>query len=271
MEITSTQNPRIKQVVKLQENSRERKKTGLFVAEGVRECSIALQAGFNPTEIYICEKIYKPDNRYPITIPNTAFTVAPEVYEKIAYRSKVEGIVVVFESKFKKIEDIKFADNSLILVIEKVEKPGNLGAIFRTADAAGVSAVIVCDPASDPYNPNAIRSSLGCILSVPWVVTDSKQAIDWLKKNGIKIIASTPDTNSIYSKTDLTGSCAMVMGAEDEGLSPIWFNESDTLVRIPMQGKIDSLNVSVSAAVLLFEAVRQRGMNECTSTSSVCN
>ncbi len=260
MEITSTQNPRIKQVVKLQENSRERKKTGLFVVEGIRECSIAMQAGFIASEVYVCEEIYKPDNHYPIQIPNSAFTVTAEVYEKIAYRSGVEGIVVVFESKFKNIEELNIADSSLILVIEKVEKPGNLGAIFRTADAAGVSAVIVCDPASDPYNPNAIRSSLGCILSVPWVVTDSKQAIDWLKKNQIKIISSTPDTDKIYTKTDFTGRCAIVMGAEDDGLSGIWFNESDTLVRIPMLGRIDSLNVSVSAAVLLFEAVRQRGM-----------
>jgi TrmH family RNA methyltransferase len=258
MDITSTQNPRVKQVVKLQQNARERKETGMFVSEGIRECSIALQSGYEPHEIYICEEIYKPDPLYPIPTKDSAFTVTPEVYAKIAYRSGVEGIVIVFKSRFAEINNIQFDRNSLILVLEKVEKPGNLGAIFRTADAAGVSAVLLCDPACDPYNPNAIRSSLGCIFGVPWVITDSGAAIKWLKGNGIRIVSSTPDTSKVYSHENLSGQIAIVMGAEDTGLSPLWLSQSDSLVRIPMLGRIDSLNVSVSAAILLFEAQRQR-------------
>lgn len=260
MEITSTQNPRIKQVVKLQQNARERKLTGLFVVEGVRECSIALKAGFEPVEVYFCKEIYKPDPQYPIVINDSSFSVSPEVYSKMAYRSGVEGVVIVFKSKYAGLSDLKIEKSSLILVLEKVEKPGNLGAIFRTADAAGVTAVLVCDPACDPYNSNAIRSSLGCIFGVPWVISDSKTVIEWLKERNVRIISSTPDTETIYTHENLSGLCAIVMGAEDTGLSPLWLSLSDCLVRIPMMGRIDSLNVSVSTAILLFEAQRQRGL-----------
>jgi TrmH family RNA methyltransferase len=178
----------------------------------------------------------------------------------MAYRSGVEGIIIVFKSKYEGLNNIKIDKSSLILVLEKVEKPGNLGAIFRTADAAGVSEVLVCDPACDPYNPNAIRSSLGCIFGVPWAISDSKTVIEWLIKRNIRIISSTPDTETIYTHENLSGLCAIVMGAEDKGLSPIWLTHSDSLVRIPMMGRIDSLNVSVSAAILLFEAQRQRSL-----------
>jgi len=265
MEIKSTQNPRIKQVVKLQQNARERKEKGLFVVEGIRECCIAINSGYAPCEVYLCNEIYKPDSFYSIRIDEfpkeIIFQVSSEVYSKMAYRSSVEGIIIVFHSKFNNLHNLTLDESCLLLVLEKVEKPGNLGAIFRTADAAGVSAVLVCDPASDPFNPNTIRSSLGCIFSVPWVITDSEEAIGWLREESIKIISSTPEASKIYTGASFTGKCAVVMGAEDKGLSHCWLNKSDVLVRIPMLGRIDSLNVSVSAAVLLFEAQRQRA--EC--------
>jgi TrmH family RNA methyltransferase len=220
-----------------------------------------MQANYLITELFICPDIYRPDAEYPIDNAGKGlmvFNVTKEVYEKMAYRGSVEGIIGVATVKYESIESLPFPINPLYLVLEKVEKPGNLGAIFRSADAAGVTAVFICDPACDPYNPNAIRSSLGCIFSVQWFIATDRETLEWFKKNSITIIATTPSANENYFKVDLKTPCAIVMGAEDVGLSNFWLKNSDHQVAIPMQGRIDSLNVSVSAAVMLFESQRQR-------------
>lgn len=260
MEISSVQNPRVKQIVKLQEHSRERRKLGLFVVEGVREVSLAMQSHFQLESLYVCPDIYNPDPMYPVDFKQSnVFEVNQVVYEKIAYRSSVEGIVGVFKIPEKKLESFQMPENPLILVLEQVEKPGNLGAVFRTADAANVSAIIVSDPACDLYNPNLIRASLGCAFTVPAFVCSNQEAMGWLNKRNIQIFASTPAASKNYFQCDFSKPTAIVMGAEDKGLSHQWLeNAHTTPVVIPMQGHIDSLNVSVAAAILVFETVKQR-------------
>lgn len=262
MEITSVQNPKVKQVVRLQQNARERRELNVFVVEGVREFSLAQRAGYKLISVFICFNIYTADSNYPIELAENElekqFEVSREVYSKMAYRDGVEGIIGVFESQLIGLSQLPETANPLILVLEKVEKPGNLGAIFRTADAAGVNAVIICDAACEPFNPNAIRSSVGCVFSVPWAICSGNDAISWLRQNKISIFSSTPAGKSEYFGVDFTAPSAIVMGAEDSGLSLQWLKAADKTLLIPMQGSIDSLNVSVSAAVLLFEAVRQR-------------
>lgn len=262
MEITSVQNPKVKQVVRLQQNARERRESNVFVVEGVREFSLAQKAGYKLISVFICSNVYTSDCQYPIELPENEseklLEVSREVYSKMAYREGVEGIIGVFESQLLSLNQLPDTTNPLILVLEKVEKPGNLGAIFRTADAAGVTAVIICDAACDPFNPNAIRSSVGCVFSVPWTICSGSEAISWLRQKGISIFSSTPAGNVNYFDVNYTTPAAIVMGAEDIGLSPQWLNAADKTLQIPMLGNIDSLNVSVSTAVLLFEAVRQR-------------
>ncbi len=262
MEIISLQNPKVKEVNKLQQSSSYRKEQGLYVLEGVREFSLAQRSGYKPHMVFICSQIYLDDPNYPIYLSNVSvgslFYVSPEVYKKIAYRDGVEGIVGVFHMKRLDLESIAFTSNPLFLVLEKVEKPGNLGAIFRTADAAGVSAVFLCDMACDPYNPNAIRSSLGCIFTVPWLQVSNSDLLHWLKTKSINVVSSTPIAQKSHFHANLNLPCAIVMGAEDKGLSPFWLTNAHETIVIPMQGEIDSLNVSVATAILLFEALRQR-------------
>jgi len=262
MEIISLQNPKVKEVGKLQQSSRYRKEQGLFVLEGVREFSQAQKSGLILHMVFICSQIYKEDTNYPVYLSNVSvdrlFYVSPDVYKKMAYREGVEGIVGVFHMKLLGLEGIAVSGNPLFLVLEKVEKPGNLGAIFRTADAAGVSAVFLCDMACDPYNPNSIRSSLGCIFTIPWLQVSSNDLIQWFQSKSIKIVSSTPIAQKSYFQTNLNRPCAIVMGAEDKGLSPFWLTNAHETIVIPMQGEIDSLNVSVATAIILFEALRQR-------------
>jgi len=259
MDISSVQNPRVKLLVKLQEQSRERKKTGLFIVEGVREVSLAMQRHFQMDSLYICPEIFKPDARYPVSIEQSnVFEVTQAVYDKMAYRSAVEGVIGVFRMPQRSLNDFQLSANPLILVLEQVEKPGNLGAVFRTADAAKVSAIIVSDPACDLFNPNLIRASLGCAFTVPAFVCSNQEAIYWLKKNNIQIFASTPASTKHYYESDFTKPTAIVMGAEDKGLSNQWLEDVGIPIAIPMLGHIDSLNVSVATAILTFEAVKQR-------------
>lgn len=189
------------------------------------------------------------------------FEVSPEVYEKIAYRGSTEGVIAEVRTREMHLEDLELKENPLIMVLESVEKPGNLGAILRSADAAGADAVIVCDPLTDLFNPNLIRSSIGGIFSVPTVACSSEQAIRWLKANRIQILTAQLQDSSYYYDTDMRKGTAIVMGTEATGLTDIWREAADAHILIPMLGRLDSLNVSVSAAILLFEAVRQRSCN----------
>lgn len=255
--ITSMQNPKIKQLILLQQKSSERRKKGLFVVEGIRELQHCIESGFDIDTLFVCPELN--ENPLPEGLDSTrCVSVSKVIYEKIAYRGSTEGVIAEVKSRVLHLEDIPLKANPLICVLESVEKPGNLGAVLRSADAAGADAVIVCDPLTDLYNPNLIRSSLGGIFSVPCVACGSEECIDWLKKNGIRILTAQLQDSKLYYDTDMKGGTAIIMGTESTGLTPIWREAADAHIRIPMLGKLDSLNVSVSAAILLFEAVRQR-------------
>ena len=251
--ISSLQNQKIKDLVTLETKSRERRMRGIFAVEGRRETERALACGFQAVEIFCTDEHNIPQNTdCPV------YAVTDKVYGKIAYREGTEGIIAVMKEKNKAPEDLSLTANSLVLVLESVEKPGNLGAVLRTADAAGVDAVFICDPLTDLYNPNLIRASLGAIFSVPTVCCTSQEAFSVIKSAGLRILTAQLQDSELYYDTDMTCGTALVFGTEDKGLTDFWREKSDAKIRIPMAGLMDSLNVSVSAAILCFEAVRQR-------------
>ena len=254
-QITSLQNPKIKQLLLLQQKSSERRKTGLFVVEGQQELSHCQHAGYEIDTIFWCP-VLMPDFQCPANV--RCFEVSREVYEKVAYRGSTEGVIAEVRTKSLQLEDLKLGNHPLIVVLESVEKPGNLGAVLRSADASGVDAVVVCDPLTDLYNPNLIRSSVGAAFSVPCVACSSEACIAFLKQRNIKILTAQLQDSHLYYDTDMTCGTAIVMGTEHDGLTDQWRQAADAHIRIPMLGQIDSLNVSVSAAILMFEAVRQR-------------
>ena len=263
--ITSLQNPFLKEVAKLQQKAQERRKKGLFVAEGVREVSLALGSDTEPVNLIISAEIYQPDTEYPVSLekykPLIRYT-SREAYNKIAYRKNAEGIILIAKKFQTELESIALKSNPLLVVLESVEKPGNLGAILRTADAAGADAIVICDPQTDIFNPNVIRSSLGCVFTKPIAVCRSEEFLQWAAKKNIKTFIATLQSRSVYFEKDLTGPVAFVFGTEADGLSQLWYEKADEKIYIPMQGKSDSLNVSASVAVMLFEAQRQRLIRE---------
>ena len=255
--ITSAQNPKIKNLLLLQEKSRARKEQGLFVVEGRRELEHCIEAGFRVRTVFVCEEI--AHSAIPSAVEESRVIRVPEaLYRKIAYREGTEGIIAEVEMKSRGLEDLRLPENPLVVVLEAVEKPGNLGAVLRTADAAGVDAVIVADPLTDLYNPNLIRASIGAIFTVPTVAAPSADVISWLKANGIRILTAQLQDSSLYYDVDMKRGTAIVMGTESTGLTQPWRNAADAHIRIPMLGRLDSLNVSVSASILIYEAVRQR-------------
>ena len=266
--LSSTQNPKIKKLLALQQKSALRRETGLFVVEGRREIQQCIDAGYEIDTLYIRAK--ENEAVVPADLPadiNTCF-VSPHVYERIAYRESTEGVIAVVHTRSRTLEELSFKGNPLLMVLERVEKPGNLGAIMRSADAAGADAVIVCDPLTDLFNPNLIRASLGAVFSVPCVVCTSEECIRYLKENHIRILTAQLQDSSLYYDTDMIAHTAIVMGTESTGLTNVWREAADAHIRIPMNGRLDSLNVSVSAAVLLYEAVRQRLTSTGCSRSS---
>lgn len=248
--LTSPQNPKIKDLLNLETKSRERRARGLFVVEGRREYERAQAAGWQTETLFVREG--EPEAE------RADFLVSGRIYEKIACRGGTEGIVAVMRVQERRLADLPLSSSPLVLVLERVEKPGNLGAVLRSADAAGVDAVLVCDPLTDLYNPNLIRASLGALFSVPTVACSSQEAYDWLSAHGIAILTAQLQDSKLYYDTDMVRPTAIVFGAEDTGLSPFWRERADAHIRIPMAGAMDSLNVSVSAAILAYEAVRQR-------------
>ena len=260
--INSPANPHIKNILKLQANSRDRHSQNLFVIEGYREISRAIVSGIEIKELYVCrdldkqgrsEELSNKDNRMLI------FEVGKAAFSRIAYREGSDGLIALATPRNLRLNELKLGKDPLILILESVEKPGNLGAIMRTADAAGIDAVIVCDPLTDIYNPNAIRSGVGCIFTRQVVTCTSKEAIEWLNKKEINIFAAALTDNALkYYKMDFRGPTAIVMGTEATGLSREWLDKSAYQIIIPMKGIADSMNVSTSAAVLVFEAIRQR-------------
>ncbi|MCX6244506.1 MAG: RNA methyltransferase [Bacteroidetes bacterium] len=261
-QITSLQNPFIKNLLLLQEKPRARKEQDLFVIEGVREVRLAVTSGFKLTELVYCRELLAENELETlVSLPGVSFgltEVPPEVYNRLAYRKDQGGMMALAIPRRTGLEELKLNTNPLLLVLESVEKPGNLGALLRTADAANLDAVIICDPQTDIYNPNAIRSSIGCIFTIPVVTCTSQEAIAWLRSNRIRMFGTALSAIKFYHETDLTGPAAIIMGSEAFGLSSTWLDESDERIKIPMNGKIDSLNVSTSAAIVVFEALRQR-------------
>jgi TrmH family RNA methyltransferase len=285
--ITSLQNPRVKRLVRLRER-RERDAGGRFLVEGYREVRRALEKGVRPEEVYFSPDWFLGSNE-PALLEQARqagaqlFELSKEAFAKVAYRERPDGLLAVAPQWKRTLEDLNpivgrglptppssaaeagSGDPALqkdrapfLLVCESIEKPGNLGTILRSADAAGCDALILCDAVTDLFNPNVVRASTGVIFSVPVVVSDTATVHAWLKAKGIRTAATTPHTDNLYTRTDLRGPLAVVMGSEQYGLSEFWMKEADVLVRIPMAGQADSLNVAMATIITLFEAVRQR-------------
>jgi RNA methyltransferase, TrmH family len=260
--VTSMTNPGVKRVVKLR-NARARREAGLFVVEGFREVTRAVDSHVEIEELWVCPELFLGENEDELIARSgiEAIEVASDPFVKMSYRDRPEGLLAVCKQFDTSLERIELGVRPLVLVVESIEKPGNLGTMIRAAGAAGVDAVVVCDPATDVFNPNVVRSSIGTSLVVPVAVTDTDDAIEWLQGNGVTICAATPHTTTPVWDAPLGERVAIVVGSEQYGLSMPWLEASDVDVRIPMPGEvIDSLNAAASAAILLYEAVRQRSL-----------
>tara|TARA_R110000796_G_scaffold252631_1_gene389209 strand:- start:95088 stop:95897 length:810 start_codon:yes stop_codon:yes gene_type:complete len=264
-EISSLQNPLIKKVLVLKEKSRERKKTGEFILEGLRELQLAVKSNYTIQILFFNADIISEEkiNSSISTLKQTPelIKVSKEVYQKIAYRETTEGVLALVKSKSHLLSDLKFSNKKpLILVAEAPEKPGNIGALLRTADAAKLDAVIIANPKGDIYNPNIIRSSVGCVFTNTIAIGSSEEVINFLKKENISIYCAALTASEKYTKTNFSNASAIVVGTEATGLSEEWLSNSTQNIIIPMEGEIDSMNVSVSAAIVIFEAKRQRAL-----------
>ena len=264
LEITSPANPRIKQLVALRRR-RQREQSAVTLVEGVAEIRLALAAGVRPHALYYCPELSTAAAEAAEAVVAAAaqrgsevVRVSRQVFEKISYREGPDGLLAVVPPIADDLDHLQLSATPLVLVCAGLEKPGNLGAILRTADAAGVEAVIAADPVTDWGNPNVVRASKGTVFSVPVAAAPSQQVIDYLAASGLRIVAATPDARELVTQADLTGPTAIAVGAEQAGLSAQWLERADLRVRIPMFGRADSLNVSTSAAIITYEAVRQR-------------
>lgn len=253
--ITSTSNSKIKWVKSLHKNS-TRKAEGVFFIEGLKEIGFALDGGYLLHSLYLCPDILKSEA--PVQPGAEVYTLSKQCYEKIAYRESTEGVLAVFRAKHRTLDELTFDDNPLVLIAESIEKPGNLGAILRTADGSGVDAVIVCDPTVDIFNPNVIRASLGTVFTKQVTSATSAEVYDFLQKHEINIYGALLSYDSKnFTSADYKPATAFILGTEHDGLTQYW-QERCTPVQIPMRGENDSLNVSVAAAILAYEALRQR-------------
>jgi RNA methyltransferase, TrmH family len=273
--ITSLQNQRIKEVVKLARRS-IRDERRLTLVEGLREVRRALANGVIPVEAYLCPAVVNPADLAEFSrlqqllaeqFSVQCYEVTPEVFAKLAYREGSDGVLLVIPYLERRLDDLPLGTPPFLCVIEGVEKPGNLGAILRTADAAGVDGVIVCAGATDLHNPNVIRASLGTLFTVPVVEAPTPAAVNWLHGRGVQIVATTPIATQLYTDADLTGPVAVVMGSEASGLGEEWLAAATTQVAIPMLGVADSLNLATATALLLYEVVRQRAINPIKTES----
>ena len=261
--LTSLANPKVKHVVKLRQRS-HRDEAGQMLVEGYRECKRALDNAYQPEMLFFCEELYLKNLNEPEIVRQCQergaelYACSKAVFEKMAYRERPEGLLIVGPQCSRKLADLNLPAHALVVVAESIEKPGNLGTILRSADAAGVHAVIVCDRCTDVHNPNVVRASTGTLFSLPVVETSSAEALAWLRLNKINILAASPHAEKDYTDVDLRPGTAIVVGAEQYGLSSLWMKEADTKVRIPMHGQADSLNVATATTILMFEAVRQR-------------
>ena len=262
MELTSLQNPKVKRAFALRDR-RERDREGVTILEGYRELTRAHAAGIPIRETFFCREMFVGEHNDALLVTlrdagSAIYECSANVLRKIAYRERPEGLIAIAEMKRKGLDEIPAKPDGLYLVAETIEKPGNLGSILRSADAVGATAVIVCNKQTDIFNPNVIRASTGAIFSMPLAETTSEEALAWLRNLGIKTLAATPHTHLYHTDVDMKQGVAIVVGAEQYGLSDYWMNSADLQVLIPMLGKMDSLNVATAATILLYEAARQR-------------
>nr|WP_315163126.1 RNA methyltransferase [uncultured Flavobacterium sp.] len=258
-QITSIQNPFIKSLVLLQEKAKARKQSGTFLIEGQREISIAIKGGYEIETLLFLPEICSETEARKLSKSADLIEINKEIYQKLAYRDTTEGVLAVAKTKSTQLSDLKLSNNPLILVAEAPEKPGNIGALLRTADAANLDAVIIANPKSDLYNPNIVRSSVGCLFTNQIATGTTAEIIAFLKERKINFYCATLQNSNPYHVEDYTKPTALVVGTEATGLTQEWRDAATQNIIIPMQGEIDSMNVSVAAAILIFEAKRQRG------------
>jgi len=257
-QITSAQNPFIKSLILLQEKAKARKQSGTFLIEGIREIELAIKGNYEIETILICFEVIEKSFNPSIFQSFNTIEISKEIYQKLAYRDTTEGIIAVAKTKSHQLADLKLPENPLILVMESIEKPGNIGAMLRTCDAAKVDAVIIANPKTDLYNPNMVRSSVGCLFTNQIATATTEETIDFLQKNNINFYSATLQNSTSYHTQNFIKPTALVVGTEATGLTEPWREKATQNIIIPMQGEIDSMNVSVAAAILLFEAKRQR-------------
>ena len=261
--ITSRQNPRVKEAARLR-TSKGRQRQGRFLIDGAREIARAATAGVRCIEAFVCEELCdSAESHRAVEAIQSAgaeiLSVSPAVYAKLAFGDRDDGVIAVVETPRRSLDDFQLLPKPIVAVLEGIEKPGNVGAILRSADAAGMDAVIVADARTDLYNPNTIRASLGTVFRDNVCVSTSLETLGWLRGKKLPIIAARPDAETLYTDVDLSGGAAIVLGSEAEGLTGAWRGANVTAVRLPMHGLADSLNVSTTAAILFYEALRQRG------------
>jgi TrmH family RNA methyltransferase len=256
--ITSVQNPLIKSLVQLQEKAKARKQSGTFLIEGQREIQLAIQGGYELETLLFFPELIDPISVNQLSQQIPLIEINKEVYQKLAYRDTTEGILAIARTKSMQLSDLKLSNNPLILIAEAPEKPGNIGALLRTADAANLDAVIIANPKSDMYNPNIVRSSVGGLFTNQIAVGSTSEIITFLQQNNINFYGATLQNSTSYHTQDFTQPTALVVGTEATGLSQEWRDKATQNINIPMQGAIDSMNVSVAAAILIYEAKRQR-------------
>lgn len=258
LHITSLQNPRIKELLHLRESKRDRYRSQKILVEGRDEIRLALEAGYRPLSLFLAPELGASFQDLGPPPGTETFTVSEAVFAKVSYREHPDGYLALFPLPQRSPGELDGKTLTFVLVIEGIEKPGNLGAILRSADAAGVEAVLLCDPRVDPWNPNVIRASRGALFSVPLYPLSNEQALPLLRQHDLRLYAATPEGNTTYTSLDLTQPLAWIVGTEDRGLSEFWKQACDAQASIPMFGRINSLNVSVATAILLFETLRQR-------------
>ena len=257
-QITSSQNPFIKSLIQLQEKAKARKQSGTFLIEGKREIELAIKGKYQLETILFLPELVS-EARIKKFKDSELIEISKEVYQKLAYRDTTEGILAVAKTKSLALSDLKLPENPLLLIMEAIEKPGNIGAVLRTCDAAKVDAVIIANPKTDLYNPNIVRSSVGCLFTNQIAIGTTEEVIAFLIKNNINFYSATLQNPTAYHTQNYIKPTALVVGTEATGLTQLWREKATQNIIIPMQGEIDSMNVSVAAAILIFEAKRQRG------------
>ncbi|MBI5273025.1 MAG: RNA methyltransferase [Chlamydiia bacterium] len=258
-DITSLQNPKIKEASSLRDR-RDRNMTGLFLIEGYRELKRAVDAGWKIETCFYCPEFFLGENEKALIdrVGGASYSCAPQVFEKLSYRDRPDGMIAIAKQVHHGLQDLHLKKTPFLLIAERIEKPGNLGTILRSADAAGVDAVIVCDPTTDIYNPNVVRASVGTLFTLPVIEATSQETALFLKEKGISIVAATPHAELEFTQADFKVPLAIAMGTEQYGLTETWMKGAGVWVRIPMFGVADSLNVASATTLLLYEVVRQR-------------